>query len=453
MKQILRLLPVFMTILLVAGCSAPQNKPGRLIEVGKPNMHRTSSESVVLPTGEVLFTADADWGKTIPNPEIYMPHERRFYPTGQLKIQNRRRYRTTLLNDGRVIMVGGHVGSNIDNPAMEAEIYDPDTGTFHLAGSLNYPRTGLTATTLSNGKVFISGGSIGGRETYVLQTKTELYNPESGIFSIGPDLNKGRSDHKTVALTNGDALVFDGYRYELIHDKDGQFIEMRKEENIDLIELYHQATNKMIPVKTPVPIEPNYIVNCIPLPDGDALFIVSDRDRASFYLFRHVSKDLVEVPIAPKMRRVASALILKNGTILVSGSKMSSEANTSDELLTLDLSSNTISTIGQFQKYRWASRIILLSSGKLLITGGGGEYGVFHCYPIGRCPVKEVEIFDPELASSTIVESFKKDDMVPTGVFALNDGQALLRSTKHTFIYVPNELDNDDKKPRAEADQ
>ena len=50
------------------------------------------------------------------------------------------------------------------NPVPNAEIYDPDAGTFTAVGSLNTVRDYQTATLLNNGLVLVAGGQgfVGG---------------------------------------------------------------------------------------------------------------------------------------------------------------------------------------------------------------------------------------------------------------------------------------------------
>src|SRR5436309_1543375 len=66
-----------------------------------------------------------------------------------------------LLADGKVLIVGGDTAGGAGYYAgslASAEFYDPSSGTFAPAGSMNAARTGPQATLLKNGDVLITGG-------------------------------------------------------------------------------------------------------------------------------------------------------------------------------------------------------------------------------------------------------------------------------------------------------
>ncbi|HEX8438019.1 kelch repeat-containing protein [Archangium sp.] len=76
----------------------------------------------------------------------------------------------TRLSNGQVLMTGGD-GPN--GALREAELYDPNTGTWALTSPTNNTRRKHTATRLLNGKVLVVG-AIG----YNVGSDTcELYTP------------------------------------------------------------------------------------------------------------------------------------------------------------------------------------------------------------------------------------------------------------------------------------
>lgn len=138
----------------------------------------------------------------------------------------------TLLDDGRVLLVGGArsetdasttcgQGCTLLDATGTAELYDPATGTFAAAGTLQVPRMFHQATLLANGKVAISGGTS---EAVVVPTDAanpfpikprlapisliELWDPATGEFSTlaSDDPNGPRLFH--AATTTSDGFLF-----------------------------------------------------------------------------------------------------------------------------------------------------------------------------------------------------------------------------------------------------
>ena len=96
--------------------------------------------------------------------EVYDPVAGTFASTGPL-IETGRNPATTLLQDGRVLILGGdHVVNSAgdDGPLASAELYDPQTGTLTPTASLNEPRSCATATLLQDGRVLVAGGAGAG---------------------------------------------------------------------------------------------------------------------------------------------------------------------------------------------------------------------------------------------------------------------------------------------------
>ncbi len=124
-----------------------------------------------------------------------------FTPTGSMRAP-RSGHRAILLSDGKVLVVSDD-GS--------AELFDPATGTFALTGSMTTPRYGATFTLLSNGKVLVTGGfgpgSIGPLPRLLA---AELYDPQSGSFTLTGNMGVGRVLHTATLLTDGRVLIAGG---------------------------------------------------------------------------------------------------------------------------------------------------------------------------------------------------------------------------------------------------
>lgn len=77
---------------------------------------------------------------------------------------------TTLLGDGRALVLGGTAGNVSQRPL----IFDPDTGRWLFARALITPRFSLTATRLSDGRALIAGGRL---QNGAAIAGAELYDP------------------------------------------------------------------------------------------------------------------------------------------------------------------------------------------------------------------------------------------------------------------------------------
>src|SRR5262245_3480305 len=83
----------------------------------------------------------------------------------------------TLSNNGKVLIAGGtrHTALNTSTEALaSAELFDPSTESFALAGSMRSARTFHTATLLPDGRVLLVGGS---------NPTAELYDPSTNAFT------------------------------------------------------------------------------------------------------------------------------------------------------------------------------------------------------------------------------------------------------------------------------
>ena len=87
----------------------------------------------------------------------------------------------TVLADGRVLVVGGH---DCDGPELGikmSNIFDPVTMTWTRGPDMAIARWYPTATTLSDGRVLVLGGTVNTNDDYV--TIPEIYDPVTNTFS------------------------------------------------------------------------------------------------------------------------------------------------------------------------------------------------------------------------------------------------------------------------------
>jgi WD40 repeat protein len=188
------------------------------VATGSLNHARTAATATLLQNGKVLIVGGQDnAGTLLSSAELYDPTTGTFILTGSMQ-SPRAQHTATLLADGRVLLVG----SNHDTSS--AELFDPTSGVFTATGSLGQARTHHTATLLPNGKVLVLGGTQrmppggGGAPAAPVSLGTaELYDPPSGRFQLAGKLLMARDSHSATVLADGTVLVAGGY----LHDFDG----------------------------------------------------------------------------------------------------------------------------------------------------------------------------------------------------------------------------------------
>lgn len=170
--------------------------------VGGLYTSRTSAASINLPD-RFLVASD----NTI---ERYFPDGQWFGLVAYLPANHGSGLTATVLNDGRVLIVGGNWWGT---PVAKAEIYDPSTGTVTSAGDLSLARTDHTATLLSDGRVLVAGGSSGGHYSSALAT-AEIFDPATSQFSPTGEMTSTRQGATATLLPDGKILVAGGYNTE-----------------------------------------------------------------------------------------------------------------------------------------------------------------------------------------------------------------------------------------------
>ena len=121
-------------------------------------------------------------------------------------MQEARKFHTAeLLQDGRVIIVGGQ-DSKL-KPMSSAELYDPQTVAWTPTGSMSDPRREHSTALLPDGRVLAMGGVD---EDLKALSSAEAYDPQTGEWSPFPRMAVARRGHQALSLPGGGVLVFGG---------------------------------------------------------------------------------------------------------------------------------------------------------------------------------------------------------------------------------------------------
>jgi len=161
--------------------------------------------ATLLANGEVLVV-----GGSGNSTELYDPVTGGWSPTGNLNTA-RVGHSAVRLANGKVLVAGGFIYNRNENHytfLATAEIYDPGTGVWSVAGSLNVARTGAAATLLADGSVLVAGG--GSYPDWSVINSAELYDPATGAWIPTGAMNAARVGHTATLLASGNVLVTSG---------------------------------------------------------------------------------------------------------------------------------------------------------------------------------------------------------------------------------------------------
>ncbi len=146
-------------------------------------------------------------------------------PAGALAL-GRASTHVALLGDGRVLVVGN---DNLCEPggawesSVLAELYDPATGTWAPAGSLNAPRTDFAAVALPDGRVLVAGGMTSAdpvEGAFGSYSSAKLYDPATGTWSATGLMGTARTEPVAALLPDGTVLVAGGAYVDAAGNRD-----------------------------------------------------------------------------------------------------------------------------------------------------------------------------------------------------------------------------------------
>jgi len=173
----------------------------------------TLAAATLLSDGKVLIASE-------PAAELYDPGTNTFSLAGSMvaideggiwgKPTQISARTATLMKNEQVLIAGGNPAyyDTGDFALSRAELYDPVTGTFSATSSMHVPRQEHTATLLPDGTVLTTGGRI--ENFCTATTLAELYDPVTGAFSSGVPMTVGRYDHQATRLLDGRVLITGG---------------------------------------------------------------------------------------------------------------------------------------------------------------------------------------------------------------------------------------------------
>ncbi len=287
---------------------------------------------------------------------------------------------------------------------------------FQATGNMTTAREYHTATLLNNGKVLIAGGNDG---TNALAT-AEIFDPATGIFTptAGP-MTTPRSSHTATLLangpaaTNGKVLIAGG---DLAHSA----------------ELFDPATGTFTPTAGSMTRGRSSHTATL-LNDGRVL-LAGGYGASTAELFDPATGTFSATGSMSIDRSSARAALLNNGTVLIAGgaTNYGFDAIESAEVYNPATGTFTITTSGLIDA-RSSHTATLLSSGKVLITGGVGE----------DPELATAELFDPTTQTFSLTGSMSipreshTATLLSDGTVLIAGGPIILVDASRTEIFDP----------------
>lgn len=329
---------------------------------------RNGHTMTVLFDGRTLFAGGylhaSNTNRILDRVDIQDPVTKQWSATGPLNIA-RHSHTATLLEDGRVLVVGGYDAKW--KALASAELYDPKTGKWTMRAPLRVARFYHSAGLQPDGTVLVAGGHTGSER---LET-TEVYNPVTDTWTDGPAIPKlvpaVRSGHTATMLKDGKILVVGG-------DGNG------------LVELYDTATGTWTNVGSL--LMPRVGHSATLLKDDSVLVLGGFQNRGE-----HLSSAEVFEPAIGKWKKVESlsvpafahtATLLNDGRVLVTGGGGVPDPLTRAELF--DPANGKWTPAKPMHTKRGGHTATLLPNGKVLVAGGADSEEGF---------LASAEVYDP----------------------------------------------------------
>jgi WD40 repeat protein len=337
--------------------------------------------ATLLAGGRVLIAGgltDADANHPLSSAELYDPTTGKFSLTGSMAIP-RFQHTATLLQDGRVLVVGGYDSDDftgtgdapgpsgsiaaatpaLPDPRRVGELYDPATGTFSRTGSMSVDRYGDTATLLKDGRVLIVGGES---LKSVDIASAELFDPKTNLFTATGSLSTSRTGHTATLLPDGRVLIAGGYS--------GTGLSLAS------AELYDPTTGKFSLTGSMSVVRTNHTATL--LRDGRVLiaggFDVNGNPGnaySSAELYDPVTGTFGPTGSMWVTRTGHTATLLEDGQVLLTGSATAGSGGTGKAQIMAELYDPTTGTFsptaGMNDAYDTATG---LANGAVLLTGG-----------------------------------------------------------------------------------
>jgi len=287
----------------------------------------------------------------------------------------------TLLADGRVLVAGGSTVSSagakgyVNNTS--AEIYDPAANTWTATPPMSAARSHHTTTLLPDGKVLVVGGE---NVSYLVEVSAEVYDPVANTWTPtrGAPLSP-RSQHTATLLPSGLVLVAGGF--DIV---DGVLTPLATAELYDPV-LHTSTTTDINGVTTTVitggldftataPMaSTHYGQSATLLADGRVVIVGGNTTQTEFY--NPATAAWTSVGATAATHTSHGAVLLPDGRLLVAGGTQF--AQPAAELL--DPATGLWTATAPMLVLRTKPTATLLPDGSTMVCGGAADVAGVDC--------------------------------------------------------------------------
>jgi N-acetylneuraminic acid mutarotase len=336
---------------------------------------RGSDTATLLDDGRVLVVGGIGGPNDVPlaSAELYDPRTATWAAAGRMTTP-RAGHATTLLPDGKVLVTGGDGGNG---PLGSAEVFDPGTGSWASVGAMMSPRAGHAAALLPGGSVLVAGGDSGSGS---MLATAELFDPASGTWAATGSMvvQRGHLGPVATVLHDGRALVVGGY------SGGGSTIP-------PTAELYDPASGSWTATGDLVHARGAGITVTL-LPTGEVLVTGGDTDCCGFLheaeLFDPVTGSWQATGDMAGWRQGHTAAVVQGGRVLVAGGDDPTDIPQITAETYEPVSRSWAQTASPTVR-RESGTATLLPHGRVLVAGGNDGSG----------PLAETELYDPGTAN------------------------------------------------------
>ena len=300
----------------------------------------------------------------------------------------------TLLEDGRVLLVGGESVASRE-PLNAVDIFDPATDSIVEAADLPEARSNHQAVLLKDGRVLVVGGGrsapIGAGSGEEVLASALLYDPARDLWEETGSLAEGRSHFGAVLLDDGRVLVTGGTAGT---HENGSICTGAPDcgplgDTLASTEIYDPVTGTFEPA---APLGRGRTLFTIErLSDGRVLAAAGMNDRregfATTEIFDPSTGDWTPGPdLGSEPRIFHASALLPSGRVLVGGGKLP-DTYFLDTVDVVDPSGETSMPTAALSVPQTLPRFVSLASGRVLSVGG------FRC-PSPCEPIAEARLYD-----------------------------------------------------------